>query len=74
MHDTLREQQSSVITGRAFTDQLATLRIIVEPYMEWDSYLYVNCVDYEQVFDNMVRETLGKILRHYMMCIINSLT
>ena len=44
------------------TDQIATLRIIVEQSMEWDSSLYINIVDYEKAFDSLDRDTLGKLL------------
>ncbi|CAH2274307.1 Hypothetical predicted protein [Pelobates cultripes] len=42
-------------------DQIATLRIIVERSLEWNSSLYINFVDYEKAFDNVDRE----VLRHY---------
>ena len=50
---------------RSCTDQIATLRIIIEQSIEWNSSLYVNFVDYEKAFDSLDRETLWKILRHY---------
>ncbi|KAK2193911.1 hypothetical protein NP493_6g07016 [Ridgeia piscesae] len=46
-------------------DQIATLRIIVEQSMEWDSSLYINFVDYEKAFDSLDRDTLWKLLQHY---------
>ena len=48
-----------------FSCSVATLRIIVEQSIEWNSSLYVNFVDYEKTFDSLDRETLWKILRHY---------
>ena len=59
---TLREEQAGFRQDRSCTDQIATLRIIVEQSIEGNSSLYVNFVDYEKAFD---RETLWKILRHY---------
>ena len=50
---------------RSCTDQIATLRIIVEQSMEWDSSLYINFVDYEKAFDTLDRDTLWKLLQHY---------
>ena len=62
---TLREEQAGFRQDRSCTDQIATLRIIVEQSIEWNSSLYVNFVDYEKAFDSLDRETLWKILRHY---------
>ena len=63
--NTLREEQAGFRQDRSCTDQIATLRIIVEQSIEWNSSLYVNFVDYEKAFDSLDRETLWKILRHY---------
>ena len=38
----LREEQDGYRTGRSCTDQIATLRIIVEQSIEWQSTLYLN--------------------------------
>ena len=62
---TLREQQAGFRQDRTCTGQIATLRIIVEQSIEWNSSLYVNFVDYEKAFDSVDRETLWKVLRHY---------
>ena len=61
----LREQQAGFRQDRSCTDQIATLRIIVEQSIEWNSSLYINFVDYEKAFDSVDRETLWKVLRHY---------
>ncbi|VDO49920.1 unnamed protein product, partial [Schistosoma margrebowiei] len=50
---------------RSCTDQIATLRIIVEQSVEWNSSLYINFIDYEKAFDSVDRRTLWKLLRHY---------
>ncbi|VDP43474.1 unnamed protein product [Schistosoma margrebowiei] len=50
---------------RSCTDQIATLRIIVEQSVEWNSSLYINFIDYEKAFDSVGRRTLWKLLRHY---------
>ncbi|KAI0235174.1 hypothetical protein LSAT2_014355 [Lamellibrachia satsuma] len=62
---TLREQQAGFRQDRSCTDQIATLRIIVEQSIEWNSSLYINFVDYEKAFDSVDRETLWKVLRDY---------
>ena len=37
----------------------------MEQSIEWNSPIYVNCVDYEKAFDSLDRETFWKLLRHY---------
>ena len=54
----LREEQAGFRQGRSCTDQIATLRIIVEQSIEWNSSLNVNFVDYEKAFDSLDGETL----------------
>ncbi|CAI2732166.1 unnamed protein product [Schistosoma spindalis] len=61
----LRDQQAGFRKDRSCTDQIATLRIIVEQSIEWNSSLYINFIDYEKAFDSVDRRTLWKLLRHY---------
>lgn len=61
----LRDQQAGFRQNRSCVDQIATLRIIVEQSLEWNSSLYINFVDYEKAFDSVDRNTLWKLLRHY---------
>ncbi|VDO75265.1 unnamed protein product [Schistosoma margrebowiei] len=61
----LRDQQAGFRTDRSCIDQIATLRIIVEQSIEWNSSLYINFIDYEKAFDSVDRTTLWKLLRHY---------
>jgi len=61
----LRDQQAGFRKDRSCTDQMATLRIIVEQSLEWSSYLYINFIDYEKAFDSVDRATLWKRLKHY---------
>ncbi|VDO83116.1 unnamed protein product [Schistosoma margrebowiei] len=42
----LREQQAGFRNDRSCTDQIVTLRIIVEQSIEWNSSLYINFIDY----------------------------
>ncbi|VDP36141.1 unnamed protein product [Schistosoma margrebowiei] len=60
----LRDQQAGFRKDRSCTDQIATLRIIVEQSIEWNSSLYINFIDYEKEFDIVDRTTLWKFLRH----------
>ena len=61
----LRDHQALFRQGRGCIDQIATLRIIVEQSLEFDSSLYINFVDYEKAFDSLDRDTLWKLLQHY---------
>jgi len=45
--------------------QIATLPIIVEQSLEWNSPFYINFVHYEKAFDGINKDTLRKLLRHY---------
>ncbi|VDO59196.1 unnamed protein product [Schistosoma margrebowiei] len=56
----IKEQQH-----RSCTDQIATLWIIVEQSIEWNSSLYINCIDFEKAFDSVNRKILWKVFRHY---------
>ncbi|VDP41174.1 unnamed protein product [Schistosoma margrebowiei] len=47
------------------TDQIVTLRIIVEQSIGWNSSLYINFIVCEKGFDSVDRRTLWKLLRHY---------
>ena len=52
----LWEEQAGFWTGRSCTDQIATLRIIVEQSIEWQSPLYINVIDFEKTFGSVSRE------------------
>ena len=52
---TLRDQQAGFSPGRSCTDQIITLRIIVEQSIVWNFPPYVNFVDYEKAFDSLDR-------------------
>ena len=62
----LRDQQAGFRWNRSCADQIASLRIIVEQSLEWNSPLYINFIDYEKAFDSVDRETMWKLLRHYI--------
>ncbi|VDP44518.1 unnamed protein product [Schistosoma curassoni] len=61
----LRDQQAGFRKDRLCTDQIATLWIIVEQSVEWNSSLYINFIDYEKAFDSVDRRALWRLLRHY---------
>ena len=61
----LRDQQAGFRRNRSCADQIASLRIVVEQSLEWNSPLYINFIHYEKAFDSVDIETLWKLLRHY---------
>ena len=60
----LQDQQTGFRRNRSCADQIASLHIIVEQSLEWNSPLYINFIDYEKAFDSVDRETMRKLLRH----------
>ena len=61
--DRLRDEQAGFRKERSCTDHKATLRIIVEQSLEWNSPVFVTIVDYEKASINRI--VLWKLLRHY---------
>ncbi|VDP62357.1 unnamed protein product [Schistosoma curassoni] len=54
----LRDQQAGFRKDRSCTDQIVTLRIIVEQSVEWNSSIYINFIDYGKTFDSVDRRRL----------------
>ncbi|VDO68438.1 unnamed protein product [Schistosoma mattheei] len=54
----LRDQQAGFRKDRSCTEQIATLPIIMEQLIEWDSPLYINFINYEKAFDSVDRTIL----------------
>ncbi|VDP35146.1 unnamed protein product [Schistosoma margrebowiei] len=46
-------------------NQIATLQIIVEQSLVWNSSLYINFIDYEKAFVSVDKRNLWKLLRHH---------
>ena len=61
----LREEQAGFRKGRSTTEQLFTLRNIIEQCTEWNAALFVNYVDFEKAFDSIHRESLWSIMAYY---------
>ncbi|PIO67667.1 hypothetical protein TELCIR_10574 [Teladorsagia circumcincta] len=61
----LREEQAGSRSGRSCTEQIFTLRNIVEQCMEYHHPLFVNFIDFKKAFDSIHRDSLWKILRIY---------
>ena len=65
LDDKLRQEQAGFRRNKSCTDQIATLRIIIEQSLEWQSALYLNFIDFEKAFDSVDREVIWKLLRYY---------
>lgn len=61
----LRDEQAGFRQERSTTDQIATLRNIIEQSLEWNTTLYTIFVDFEKAFDSVDRDTLWKLLAYY---------
>ena len=49
----------------SWTNQIVTLRIIIEQSIEWNSLVYINFTDFEKAFDSLDHETMWKLMRYY---------
>ena len=67
LDEKLREEQAGFRAGRGCMDQIATLPIVVEQSIEWQSSLYINFIDFEKAFHSISRDVLWRLLRHYGM-------
>ena len=65
LDEKLREEQAGFRAGRSCMDQIATLRIIIEQSIEWQSSLYINFIDFEKAFNSISTDVLWRLLRHY---------
>ena len=63
--DGMRKEQAGFRKERGCTDQIFTLRKIIEQFTEWQRQLYINFVDLEKSFDSIHRDSLWRILRAY---------
>ena len=61
----LREEKSGFRHEISCVDKIATLRIIIEQTIEWQTPLYINFVDFQRAFESIDHEVLWNILRHY---------
>ena len=61
----LREEQAGFRKERSCTDHIATLRVIIEQSLEWNSPLYITFLDFEKAFDSVDSTVLWKLLAHY---------
>nr|KAG5698573.1 hypothetical protein BaRGS_027084 [Batillaria attramentaria] len=62
---TLQEEQAGFRNDRSCTDHIATMRIIIEQSLEWQTPLYSTFVDFQKAFDSVDREVIWKLMSHY---------
>lgn len=60
-----RKEQAGFRPGRSCTNQINTLRIIIEQSAEFQSPLYLLFIDFEKAFDSVNREFMWKVLDLY---------
>nr|KAG5702408.1 hypothetical protein BaRGS_027495 [Batillaria attramentaria] len=60
-----REEQAGFRNDRSCTDHIATMRIIIEQSLEWQTPLYSTFVDFQKAFDSVDREVIWKLMSHY---------
>ena len=62
---TLREEQTGFRGGRSCSEQIFTLRNIIEQTIEFQESAIVNFIDFLKTFDSVHRPILWKILASY---------
>ena len=65
LDETLREEQAGFRQDRSCTDHIATLRIIIEQSLEWETPLYSVFVDFQKAFDSVDRDVIWRLMQHY---------
>ena len=61
----LRDNQAGFRQNRSCADQIATLRIIIEQSLEFNSSLYTVFIDFQKAFDSLDRAVLWQLMGHY---------
>ena len=60
----LTEAQAGFRANRSTIDQLLSLRLLAEKYMEHGKDLYICYVDFQKAFDSVWRQGLWQVMRH----------
>jgi hypothetical protein len=63
--DKPRDNQAGFRQNRSCADHIATLRVILEQSNEFNSSLYTVFIDFTKAFDNLDRDVLWQLIRHY---------
>ena len=58
----LRDEQAGFLRGRSCTDHIATLRIIVEQSVEWQTSAYICFVDFQKPSPVSIEKLCGSCL------------
>ena len=61
----LREQQAGIRSNRSCSEQIFTLRNIIEQCTEFQQPIFLNFVEFKKAFDSIHRESLWKIAALY---------
>ena len=61
----LRKEQAGFRQDKSCTDHIATLRIIIEQSIEWQTPLYITFVDFEKAFDSIDRGVIWRLMEHH---------
>ncbi|KAJ8417554.1 hypothetical protein AAFF_G00223970 [Aldrovandia affinis] len=61
----LREEQAGFRKGRSCSEQIFTLRNIIEQCLELQTTLIINYIDFKKAFDSVHRESLWQIVQLY---------
>ena len=61
----LRDERAGFRQERSCPDQIATLRIIMEQTIEWQTSFYLTFIDFEKAFNSIDHQILWSIVRHY---------
>ena len=61
----LRVEQAGFRQDRSCTDHIATMRIIIEQSLEWQTPLYTVFVDFQKAFDSVDRDVIWRLMYHY---------
>ena len=60
----LQDQQAGFRRDHSCTDHIATLCIIIEQSIEWNTSLHINFIDFEKAFDSLGRTALWSLMEH----------
>ena len=61
----MRKKRAGLRKERGCTDEIFTLRVIIEQCTEWQKQLYINFVDFDKTIDSIYRDSLRRFLRAY---------
>ena len=63
----LRQEQAGFRPNRGTTEQIFTLRNILEQSNEWNASLYIHFIDFVKAFDSLHRNSLWNIMKEYQI-------